>query len=72
VPTPAASANPIRLVGLVRKGGVLKAALSMWGETVILGTGEESRGYKVLSIDDEAGVRLRGPEGAELTLRPSS
>jgi hypothetical protein len=69
---PAATPNPVRLVGLVRKGGALKAAVSMWGETVVLGAGEESRGYKVLSIDDEGGVRLRGPDGSELTLPPSS
>lgn len=69
---PTATPSPVRLVGLVRKGGALKAAVSMWGETVVLGAGEESRGYKVLSIDDESGVRLRGPDGSELTLPPSS
>ncbi len=69
---PAATPNPLRLVGLVRRAGVVKAAVSMWGETVVLGPGEESRGYKVLSIDDEAGVRLKGPDGSELTLLPSS
>jgi len=69
---PAATPSPVRLVGLVRKGGALKAAVSMWGETVVLGAGEESRGYRVLSIDDEGGVRLRGPDGTELTLPPSS
>jgi len=72
VAAPAPSANPLRLIGLVRKGGSLKAAVSMWGETVVLGTGEESRGYRVLSIDDEGGVRLRGPDGSELMLPPSS
>jgi hypothetical protein len=62
----------MRLVGLVRKGGALKAAVSMWGETVVLGVGDEARGYQVLSIDEEGGVRLRGPDGSELTLLPSS
>lgn len=71
-PLPAASASPLRLIGLVRKGGALKAALSVWGETVVLREGEESRGYKVLSIDEETGVRLRGPDGAQFTLGPSS
>jgi hypothetical protein len=71
-PAPAPSANPLRLIGVVRKGGTVKAAVSMWGETVVMAEGEESRGYKVLSIDDEGGVRLRGPDGAELTLPPSS
>jgi len=71
-PAPVATPNPLRLVGLVRKGDVLKAAVSMWGETVVLGPGEESRGYKVLSIGDEGEVRLRAPDGQELTLPPSS
>jgi hypothetical protein len=71
-PAPAASADPLRLIGVVRKGGTVKAAVSMWGETVLMAEGEESRGYKVLSIDDEGAVRLRGPDGAELTLPPSS
>ena len=70
-PPPVATANPLRLIGVVRKGGTVKAAVSMWGETVVMAEGEESRGYKVLSIDDE-GVRLQGPDGSELTLRPSS
>jgi hypothetical protein len=70
-PAPAASPNPLRLVGLVRKSGALKAAVTMWGETVVLGPGEEARGYTVLSIDEEGGVRLRGPDGSELTLLPS-
>jgi hypothetical protein len=69
---PPATPNPLRLVGLVRRAGVLKAAVSMWGETVVLGPGEESRGYKVLSIDDEGSVRLKAPDGAELTLLPSA
>jgi hypothetical protein len=71
-PSPVASANPLRLIGLVRKGGTLKAALSMFVETVVLGEGEESRGYRVLSVDEESGVRLKGPDGAELSLAPSS
>ena len=71
-PAPAPSANPLRLIGVVRKGGTVKAAVSLWGETVVMAEGEESRGYKVLSIDDEGGVRLRGPDGSELTLPPSS
>jgi hypothetical protein len=70
-PEPSASASPLRLIGLVRKGGALKAALSLWGETVVLGEGEESRGYRVLSVDEESGVRLRGPDGSELSLSPS-
>jgi len=71
-PPPVATANPLRLIGVVRKGGTVKAAVSLWGETVVMAEGEESRGYKVLSIDDEGSVRLRGPDGSELTLPPSS
>ena len=71
-PVPVPSANPVRLIGVVRKGGTVKAAVSMWGEKVVMAEGEESRGYKVLSIDDEGGVWLRGPDGSELTLPPSS
>lgn len=63
-----ASADPVRLVGLVHRGGTLRAALSILGEVVILGPGETAEGYRVLSIDDDAGVRLRGPDGAELAL----
>ena len=70
-PAPTASANPLRLIGVVRKGGTVKAAVSLWGETAVMAVGEESRGYKVLSIDDEGAVRLRGPDGSELTLPPS-
>jgi hypothetical protein len=38
---------------------------------VVLGEGEESRGYRVLSVDEDGGVRLKGPDGAELSLAPS-
>jgi len=72
VTAPPPAPSPLRLIGLVRKGGALKAALSLWGETVILGAGEESRGYRVISIDEEAGVKVRGPDGVELALVPTS
>jgi hypothetical protein len=71
-PVPPPSASPLRVIGIVHKSGAVKAAISMWGETVVLGVGEESRGYRVLSIDEESGVRLKAPEGSELTLPPSS
>jgi len=71
VPAPAASASPLRLIGLVRKGGAVKAALSLWGETVVLGVGEEARGYRLLSVDEESGARLRSPDGTEVRLAPS-
>ena len=65
VPPPA-----VRLVGLVHRGGALRAALSVRGTVVILGLGEESEGYRVLSIDEDTGVRLAGPDGAEQVLAP--
>jgi hypothetical protein len=62
----------VRLVGLVHRGGALRAALSVRGTVVILGLGEEAEGYRVLSIDEDAGVRLAGPDGAEQMLAPPS
>jgi hypothetical protein len=70
-PEPASRAPaPVRLVGLVNRGGKLRAALSILGEVVVLGPGEEAEGYRVLSVDPEQGVRLRGPDGAERSLAP--
>ena len=74
---PPPSAEPVapaavRLVGLVRRGGALRAAVSIRGTVVILGVGEEAEGYRVVSIDEEAGVRLAGPDGAEQSLAPVS
>ena len=68
-PEPASRApEPVRLVGLVNRGGKLRAALSILGEVVVLGPGEEAEGYRVLSVDPEQGVRVRGPDGAERSL----
>lgn len=67
----AAAAPPVppavRFLGLVRRGGALKAALSFRGETVVLGVGEEEGGYRVTAVDDD-GVRLVAPDGTTLTL----
>jgi hypothetical protein len=52
----------------VHRGAGLRAALSILGNVVILGEGEEAEGYRVLSIDEEAGVRLRKPDGTEQAL----
>ena len=60
--------EPVRLVGLVNRGGKLAAALSIVGEVVVLGPGEEAEGYRVLSVDSDQGVRLRGPDGTERAL----
>ena len=68
---PAPSPSPaLRLVGLVRRGGQLKAALAILGETVVLAPGESAAGYTVISIDEEDGVRVRGPDGSAVQLAP--
>ncbi len=59
--------EPVRLVGLVRRAGRPRAVLSILGEVVILGAGEESEGYRVMSVDEEAGVTVRAPDGSERT-----
>jgi hypothetical protein len=67
----AAPANePIRLVGFVRRGGVLRAALSFTGMVSVLGPGDEAEGYSVLEVDEDTGVTVRTPDGSELLLRP--
>jgi hypothetical protein len=66
---PAAS-EPIRLVGFVKRGGDLRAALSLDGSVSVLAAGDEAGGYAVLSVDEDAGVMVRTPDGAELLLPP--
>jgi hypothetical protein len=64
---------PLRLLGFVRRGDDLLAALSLFGAVVTAGAGEWVEGYAVLAVDEDAGVRLRAPDGAELVLsRPGS
>ncbi|HEV7500061.1 MAG TPA: hypothetical protein VGQ33_08670 [Vicinamibacteria bacterium] len=68
-PLPQPSPSPlVRLVGLLRRGGRLRAALAIVGETVVLAPGESSGGYSVVSIDEDEGVTLRGPDGSTVTL----
>jgi hypothetical protein len=62
------SPSPVRLVGLVRRQGRLKAALSIEGDVAVLGPGESARGYTVVGVDEESGARLRAPDGSELVL----
>jgi hypothetical protein len=66
-PTP----EPVRLSGFVRRGGELKAVLSVGGTTLVVAVGESAEGYRVLSVDEDAGVRLRGRSGEEMLLRPA-
>ena len=58
---------PVRLVGLVRGGGTLKAALQVHGDSMTVGLGEAAGGYTVVAIDDD-GVKLRAADGTTLTL----
>ncbi len=57
----------VRIVGLVHRAGTPVAALAIDGEVVLLRKGETGSGFTVLGIRDEA-VRLRDPEGDEMTL----
>jgi hypothetical protein len=66
----APSSEPIRLVGFVRRGGTLRAALSIEGSVSVLAVGEAAGGYSLVSLDEDAGVTLRTPDGAELLLPP--
>jgi hypothetical protein len=58
------------VAGLIRRGGELKAALVVEGEVIVAGKGERAGGYTVVDVDDETGVRLRGPDGEEIVLPP--
>jgi hypothetical protein len=65
---PAATPPPgPRLVGLVRRGGRLMAALSVEGEVELAGPGQSVGEVTVLSVGEE-GVRVRRADGSELTL----
>jgi hypothetical protein len=68
--TPETPVEPaVRLVGVVLRGGQRKAALAIRGELAVIAAGETVDGYTVLAIDEEDGVRIKGPEG-EFTLTP--
>lgn len=71
VASPSAVPEPIRLSGFVRRGAELKAVLWVAGTTVVAAPGESAEGYHVISIDEDAGVRVRAPSGEELLLRPA-
>ncbi|HXB55768.1 MAG TPA: hypothetical protein VN461_13350 [Vicinamibacteria bacterium] len=67
-PTPVPAEAALRLVGILHQGGALQAVLALSGEVTLARIGERVGGHEVLSIDEESGVRLRNPEGRELTL----
>jgi hypothetical protein len=58
-----------RLVGLVRRGDRLLAALAVDGTVLLLGPGESASGLTVVSVAED-GVRLRRSDGEEQTLTP--
>lgn len=59
----------VRLIGFLRGEAGLKAALSIMGEIVVCAAGDHVSGYVVVSVDEEEGVRVRAPDGAEISLR---
>lgn len=65
---PAPGPAPVRLIGLVRRGGRLCAALAISGEIDLAGAGETAGTVSVLSVDEDQGVRVRLPDGSELLL----
>jgi hypothetical protein len=68
-PAPEATAPPVKLVGVVRKGGSLRAAVAVDGEVVLAVVGQTVGGYTLVSIDPDEGVALTGPDGQRTTLR---
>jgi hypothetical protein len=69
---PAPPPPPVRLVGLVRKGSELRAAVATAGGVAVVGRGDVVEGFTVLSVDEDRGLRLRAPDGAELAFPPPS
>ena len=63
---------PLRLVGLVSRAEGLRAAVATASGVVLLGPGDAVSGYVVLGVDEEHGLRLRGPDGVEHVLEPRS
>ena len=63
---------PLRLVGLVRRAEGLRAAVATSAGVVLVGPGDGVSGYTVVSVDEERGLRLRGPDGEEHVLEPRS
>jgi hypothetical protein len=59
---------PLRLVGLVRRTEGLRAAVAISSGVVLVGPGDSVSGYTVLGVDEERGLRLRGPDGEEIML----
>jgi hypothetical protein len=60
----------VHFVGFVRRAGGLQAALSIEGQIEVVAAGDETSGYHILSVAEESGVKIRGPDGLERTLAP--
>lgn len=67
-PAPEPAPARARLVGLVRSAGGLRAVLVVDGEIVLASAGDAVGGFRVLTLDEVEGVRVRGPEGLEAVL----
>jgi hypothetical protein len=65
------SPSPLKLLGFMRDRRGLQAVLSIGSEVELGSVGDALEGYLVLSVDEDSGVRLRDPEGREITLPPS-
>jgi hypothetical protein len=57
-------------VGLVRRAQGLRAAVATSGGVVVVGLGDVVEGYAVVGVDEDRGLRLRGPDGREMALVP--
>jgi hypothetical protein len=60
----------VRLSGFVRSGGALRAVLVRGSVVAVVAAGDSVDGYRVLSVDEDAGVRVKTPTGEELLLPP--
>ncbi len=69
-PVPTPEPPPLRLVGFVRRGDDLRAALSTGGQVTVAAAGESAGDVRVLAIDEDRGVHLRLANGHEHWLRP--
>lgn len=65
---PSTFPDAVRVVGFLRRGGELRAVLSVDGDVLLAATGEIVAGYRVLALDEESGVRLLAPDGSERRL----
>ncbi|MGE0456337.1 MAG: hypothetical protein AB7Q30_22630 [Vicinamibacteria bacterium] len=61
---------PVRLVGILRRGGGLRGALSIHGELALLAVGEQAGGFTLRGLDEDTGARIEAPDGSILQLRP--